>query len=72
MFEKNEINFQIIGQNGDIRAWAKKELDEKAITQRPVTAKTYTKPASSYYENYGASYFSDVKPIFKGANNGLK
>ena len=73
MFEKNEINFQIVGQNGDIKAWAKKELDEKAITQRPVTAKTYTKPASSYYDDdYGTSYFSNVKPIFKGANNGFK
>ena len=71
MFDKNDINFRIVSCSTDIRTWAKEQLKEYATTARPVTAKTYHKPA--YYEDdYHAGYFGNVKPIFKGANNGLK
>lgn len=72
MFDKNDINFQIINANGaDLRAWAVDELEQNAITERPVTAKPYERQSSFYEDDYG-SYFSKVTPVFKGANNGLK
>lgn len=70
MFDKNDINFRIISCNKDIRQWAKDQLKEYAITERPVTAKTYHK--SAFYEDDYMSYFGNTKSIFKGANNGLK
>lgn len=70
MFDKNDINFKIRTCDGDIRQWAKDQLKEYAITERPVTAKTYHK--SAFYEDDYMSYFGNTKSIFKGANNGLK
>ena len=74
LFEKGDIDFRIISSLNDprdIRAWAKEELKEKAITQRPVTAKPYER-APSYYDDEYDSYFSRITPIFRGANNGPK
>ena len=73
MFETKDIDIKIISSLAntvDIRAWAKKELKENAITERPVTAKTYYRGGLGYFEE--ESYFSKAQPIFKGANNGFK
>lgn len=70
MFDKNDINFRIVACNTDVRAWAKEQLKEYAITERPVTAKKYER--SPYYDDEYMSYFGNTKSIFKGANNGLK
>lgn len=70
MFDKNDITFRIVACNTDIRAWAKEQLKEYAITERPITAKKYER--SPYYDDGYMSYFGNTKSIFKGANDGLK
>ena len=74
MFDTNDIKIKILNnlaERIDIRNWAKEELKENAVTERAATAKTYYKSPEVYYDN-PPSYFGNVKPIFKGANNGLK
>ena len=74
MFDKNDIEFQIIGSNNDIRAWAKEQLKEYAITERPVTPQTsyYSGRKTIFNDDSEYSYFGNTKPVFKGANNGSK
>lgn len=71
MFDKNDMEIRIIGLGKDIRKWAKDQLAEHAITERLISkGKT---PLMSYYDDdYSFSYFSNSKPVFKGANNGSK
>ena len=71
MFDKNDITLKITCGTEDIRAWAKEQLKENAITSRPTTY-NYKRPAFYEDEEEPYSYFSKVKPIFKGANNGSK
>lgn len=66
MFEKNDINFEIIGDNEYIRSWADEQLKEKAKTAAPIRKK-----AKSFYDDW----YKDedytvagtcVTPIFRG------
>lgn len=71
MFEKSDITIKINYGNTDIRQWAKDQLEENATTERTFPRKSQL----SYYaeeEDYGYSYFSNSKPVFKGVKNGLK
>lgn len=79
MFETADIDIRIVNDLvacEDLRGWAKEELKQNAITERPATAKTYPRYDYAYergfYENEKESYFSKANPIFKGANNGFK
>ena len=64
MFEKNDINFEIVGENDHIREWAKKQLEENARTA------TFThKKKVNYYEWDDVDYTiagTNLAPIFKG------
>lgn len=74
MFDKNDIEFQILTSSGDARGWAKEQLKENATTERPVQAKREYKQSSfdDYEYSYNYSYFGNTRPVFKGANNGSK
>ena len=69
MFEKNDITFEIVGQNDGIREWAKQQLKKHATTTPPVSYKR-----TKYWdedENY-TIFGTDISPIFKGGKNGFK
>lgn len=71
MFETSDITVKINYGNTDIRKWAKDQLEEKATTERTLPRKS---PLSYYSEeeDYGYSYFSNSKPVFKGVKHGFK
>lgn len=57
----------------DIRGWAKNELDQKAITERPqVRQYGYGGHYNVIDEEAYDSYFSKSKPVFSGGRNGSK
>lgn len=71
MFEKSDINFQIVNNNCDnLKEWAKKELKENAVTAS--TTRPDRKPYSFYGSDDEVSYFGTAKPIFKGVRDGFK
>lgn len=72
MFDKNDIDFQIIACQGDIRQWAKDQLKKYATTERSYTKMNPLFKADEDYFSAEYSYFSKSKPIFKGVNNGSK
>ena len=87
LFETSDIEiiipFETIKVNGEyefpnIREWAKKELKEKATTERIYSYqrdKNNRYPIRYYEEDdycNNISYFSNSKPIFKGVKNGSK
>lgn len=70
MFEKTDIDFQIVNNEcSDLKAWAGKELKDKAIT---ATTRNTRKGHALFDDNYTESYFGTTKPIFKGVKNGFK
>lgn len=71
MFDKNDIDFKIMSSSTDIREWAKEQLKEYAITERAFP-KGKTTLLSYCDDDYSYSYFSNSRPVFKGANNGSK
>ena len=71
MFDKNDIDFKIVACKDDIRQWAKDQLKEFAVTERAFP-KGKTSLLSYCDDDYSYSYFSNSRPIFKGANNGSK
>lgn len=71
MFDKNDITFRILSCSTDIRQWAKDQLKEYATTERALP-RGKTTLLSYCDDDYDYSYFSNSKPIFKGAGNGSK
>ena len=71
MFEKSDIDFQIVNDKCEnLKAWAGKELKDKAITTTARNTKKGFSPLFS--EDEYSSYFGTTKPIFKGVKNGFK
>lgn len=71
MFDKNDITFRILSCSTDVRQWAKDQLKEYATTERALP-RGKTTLLSYCDDDYSYSYFSNSKPIFKGAGNGSK
>jgi hypothetical protein len=81
MFEKNDIDFQIVTVDyigneltatEDLRKWAKEELKEKATTEREVINYGFGRRVQTMFDDEDISYFGNTKPIFKGVKNESK
>ena len=64
LFEKNDIDFQIISYDTDVREWAKEELKKNATTAAPVKYKQ--KYSWDDYDDQMTIFGSNNIPIFKG------
>ncbi len=62
MFDKNDIEFEIVGENDCIRDWARKQLKENSRTTAPSNPKRSFKYEDDNYTIFG----TNVSPIFKG------